>query len=140
MGWGPRFVTYAKLTHRLSGTTFWHFNSHWCVATGWNASGIHNTCDASKRLTGAQNMLRIIQEKAVNMPAIITGDLNALPGEPGPALFLQNGFSLAINKYVDYIFYTTSHWTVRNAGNGDQRGSDHWPIFAELQFRNSADT
>lgn len=130
--WGPRYVTYTQLTHRLSSKTFWVFNTHWCIVA----------CDHMKRYRGAQNMLKLIQEKAGDMPVIITGDLNSKMEEPGPQHFLTNGFSIAVASYVgptlgrvaDVILYSTPHWIVLGAGHGDKSGSDHYPVFAELDF------
>jgi len=128
--WGPRYVTWVQLTHRRSGRTFWHFNTHWCVHSGGG-----RTCSADKRYVGARNMLRVIRERAGGAPAIITGDFNAGQGESGPRHFLQNGFSLAQWNWVDGVFYSTAHWRVRSAGRGEKSGSDHRPVFAELELQ-----
>eukprot|EP00930_Biecheleria_cincta_P002754 TRINITY_DN103750_c0_g1_i1.p1 TRINITY_DN103750_c0_g1~~TRINITY_DN103750_c0_g1_i1.p1 ORF type:complete len:591 (+),score=76.80 TRINITY_DN103750_c0_g1_i1:73-1845(+) len=128
--WGPRFVTWARLTHKASGRSFWHFNTHWCVH-----SGNGRTCSASKRYTGAKNMLEIIREKAANEPVIITGDFNAGLDEEGPQHFLRNGFSLAVNEWVDAIFYSTAHWKKVSSEIGDAAHSDHRPVIAELEFK-----
>jgi len=127
--WGPRHVTWAKLIDHASGHTFWHFNTHWCVHSGNGRS-----CSANKRYIGARNMLRIIQEKAGNAPVIITGDFNAHLNEPGPQHFLQNGFSIAVDHWVDVIFYSKDHWHVRRTSVGDAAHSDHRPVVAELQL------
>lgn len=126
--WGPRFVTWSQLTHNPSGRTFWIFNTHWCVH-----SGNGQTCSADKRYTGAKNMLDIIKERAGDAPVLITGDFNAGTGEAGPQHFLQNGFSLAVNNWVDSIFYS-AHWRVSNTWTGDPAGSDHPPVVAELDL------
>jgi len=128
--WGPRFVTWAQLTHTASGRSFWHFNTHWCVH-----SGNGRTCSAKKRYRGAKNMLEIIREKAGNDPVVITGDFNAELNEQGPQHFLRNGFSLAVNKWVDAIFYSTAHWQKVSSGTGDAAHSDHRPVIAELEFK-----
>lgn len=128
--WGTRFVTWAHLTHTGSGRSFWHFNTHWCVH-----SGNGRTCSASKRYRGAKNMLKIIREKAGNDPVVVTGDFNAGLDEQGPQHFLQNGFSLAVNKWVDAIFYSTAHWKKVSSGTGDAAHSDHRPVIAELEFK-----
>lgn len=127
--WGPRFVTYAQLTHKASGRTFWVFNTHWCVH-----SGNGQTCGPDKRYEGAKNMLEIIQAKAGQQPAVITGDFNADMGEPGPQHFLKNGFSLAKVAWVDAVFYSTAHWKVGYTSTGSHSGSDHAPVIAELEF------
>jgi len=128
--WGARYVTWAQLTHKSSGGMFWHFNTHWCVHNG---NG--QTCGPEKRYVGAQNMLNIIHEKAGSAPVIITGDFNAGLGEQGMQHFLQNGFSLAVNHWVDAIFYTTAHWQKGSTGTGSAAHSDHKPVIAELKLR-----
>jgi len=80
-------------------------------------------------------MIQVIREKAGQSPVIITGDFNAAMSEPGPSHFLQNGFSLAIVSWVDAVFYSTDHWNQHSTGTGDAAGSDHSPIFAELEFK-----
>jgi len=128
--WGPRYVTWAQLTHMQSGRTFWHFNTHWCVH-----SGNGRTCSADKRYTGAKNMLKVIREKAGDSPVIITGDFNAGRGEAGPQYFLQNGFSLAEWNWVDGVFYSTAHWQTGFTGTGEHAESDHRPVIAELELK-----
>jgi len=128
--WGPRYVTWAQLTHLPSGRKFWHFNTHWCVH-----SGNGHTCNSNVRRTGAQNMLQVIREKAgTTAPVVVTGDFNAAIGEAGPQEFLQNGFALAKNSWVDAIFYSRNHWSLISASTGDASHSDHRPIIAELQL------
>jgi hypothetical protein len=127
--WGKRFVTWVQLTHTGSGLTFWQFNTHWCVHTG---NG--NTCNSQTRYEGAKNMLTLIQEKARGAPVVITGDFNAMMDEDGPKHFLRNGFDIAINKWVDAIFYSKAHWTVSWSGGGDAAKSDHRPVIAELEL------
>jgi len=129
--WGPRYVTWAELTHIASGRRFWHFNTHWCVH-----SGNGRTCDSGTRHVGAKNMLNIIREKAgTDSPVVITGDFNAEMWEPGPNHFLQNGFSLAVNHWVDSIFFTTAHWNVKSTAIGETAYSDHKPVIAMLELK-----
>jgi len=129
--WGPCHVTWAKLTHNPTGRTFWHFNTHWRVHSGYS-----QTCDASKRYAGAQSMLAVIRERAGHgAPVVITGDFNANMDEHGPQLFLQNGFSLAISHWIDAVFYSTDHWQLQGQETGSSAHSDHSPVVAELAFR-----
>lgn len=128
--WGPRYVTWAKLTHGASGRSFFHFNSHWCVH-----SGNGHTCNSHVRHTGAKNMLQTIREVAGTSPVVITGDFNADIGESGPQEFLQNGFELAKSHWVDAIFFSSEHWSLVNAVVGDAAQSDHKPIVAELRLK-----
>mmetsp|Transcript_11448 Transcript_11448/g.21639 ORF Transcript_11448/g.21639 Transcript_11448/m.21639 type:complete len:472 (-) Transcript_11448:254-1669(-) len=127
--WGPRYVTWVELQHVQSGRSFFHFNTHWCVHSG---NGRH--CDANVRYGGAKNMLAAIQEQAGDAPVVITGDFNAELGEAGPQHFLQNGFKLAQNKWVDCIFYS-HHWELVDHGFGDYAGSDHQPVYAFFELK-----
>jgi len=127
--WGARHVTWVQLTHRQSGRTFWHFNTHWCVHNGRG-----RTCSADKRYFGAKNMLQVIQERAGGAPVVITGDFNAGQGEPGPRHFLQNGFAMAKWNWVDGVLYSAAHWQMRSARTGEKAGSDHSPVIAELEL------
>jgi endonuclease/exonuclease/phosphatase (EEP) superfamily protein YafD len=61
-------------------------------------------------------------------------DFNANINEPGMQHILQNGFSLAKSAYVDFILYSTRHFRVTSSGVGDSAGSDHAPVYAELDF------
>lgn len=136
--WGPRYATWAKLTHRPSARSFWHFNSHWCVH-----SGNGHTCTWETRYAGARNMLSLIMDKAgergrgVRDPVIITGDFNAFNGyidEAGLQHFVGNGFTLAKSAFVDFIFFSTPHFRVVGSEVGSPAGSDHAPVIAELEF------
>jgi len=127
--WGVRWVTWVK--HTTASKSFFHFNTHWCV----------QDCNDDTRDIGARNMLDKINELTNNLetPAIITGDFNAFGGsrrrrlnEKGPNEFLQNGFEIAIENYVDGIFYSTGHWSVGATLVGEMAGSDHKPLVAEL--------
>lgn len=127
--WGKRYVTWAQMTHRPTGHTYWHFNTHWCVHNG---NG--RTCDSRTRYAGARHMLRIIQEVAGKAPVVITGDFNAQIEEPGPQHFLQNGFAIAVNHWVDVVFYSRAHWQVVSQRIGEKAQSDHNPVIAELRL------
>lgn len=67
-------------------------------------------------------MLKAIQDNAGDSPAIITGDFNANMNELGIRHFLENGFSLAVNDWVDAIFYS-KHWDLLTTGVGEMAGS-----------------
>ncbi|CAK0859326.1 unnamed protein product [Prorocentrum cordatum] len=53
--WGPRYATWAQVTHKATGRSIWHFNTHWCVH-----SGNGRTCTWETRLSGARNMVDLI--------------------------------------------------------------------------------
>lgn len=124
--WGPRYVTWAKLHHRIADVTFWHFNTHWCVLP---------YCNSIKRWEGAKNMHEIMIEKAGDMPAIITGDFNGDIGEPGMQHFLTHGYKVGIFKIPDIIYYSEAHFELINSDYGERKGSDHNPIWVELEFK-----
>jgi len=128
--WGPRYVTWAELTHLPSGRTFFHFNTHWCVH-----SGNGHTCHAGTRYTGAQNILEAIRQEAGSLPVVITGDFNAGMGEDGPQHFIRHGFTLAKSSWVDAIFFSSDHWNIKSTAKGDPANSDHSPVIAVLELK-----
>lgn len=79
-------------------------------------------------------MLQVIQDNAGNNPVVITGDFNAGESEPGIQLFLQNGFTLADKHWVDFVFYSTAHWSKVSSSIGSAAGSDHRPVIVDLQL------
>ena len=89
--WGARYVTWVQLADKSTGRSFWHFNTHWCVA-----SGNGRTCNEEVRYTGARNMLNVIRARAGSSPVVVTGDFNANMNEKGIRHFLSNGFRLAV--------------------------------------------
>jgi len=126
--WGARYATWVKLTDG-SGKGFWQFNTHWCVHSQGN-----RICNEDVRYRGAKNMLKAIQEKAGDDPVVITGDFNANMNEEGIRHFLSNGFKLAVNSWVDAIFYS-EHWDLLDTGVGEMAGSDHRPVWAKLSLK-----
>lgn len=129
--WGPRYVTWVQLTNTSGGRPFWHFNTHWCVHSEGD-----RVCNEDVRYRGAQNMLKTIQENAGDEPVVITGDFNANMNEKGIRHFLDNGFKLAVNSWVDAIIYS-EHWDLLDKGIGEMAGSDHRPVWAELWLRSN---
>jgi endonuclease/exonuclease/phosphatase family metal-dependent hydrolase len=136
--WGPRYATWAQVSHKPTGRSIWHFNTHWCVH-----SGNGRTCTWETRLSGARNMVDLIREKAgtqggaLRDPVVVTGDFNVFNGgvnEAGMQHFLNNGFSLAKYAFVDFVLFSTPHFRAVTSGVGDSAGSDHAPVFAELEF------
>ncbi|CAK9093945.1 unnamed protein product [Durusdinium trenchii] len=127
--WGTRYVTWATWADDASGKSFWHFNTHWCVH-----SGRGRTCNEEVRYRGAINMVDAIRSIAGDAPVVVTGDFNARIDEKGPKHFLQSGFQLAVNDWVDCIFYS-HHWSLLSSGTGSKSGSDHNPVYAELLLK-----
>lgn len=128
--WGTRYMTWAKLEDR-NERRFWHFNTHWCVHS--NASHV---CDEETRYRGAKTMVKAIHELVGSEPVIVTGDFNAEMDERGPQHFLQSGFKLVVNEWVDSIFYSND-WELVSQGTGSAAGSDHHPVYAELRLKPS---
>ncbi|CAK0788232.1 unnamed protein product, partial [Prorocentrum cordatum] len=133
--WGPRYATWARVSHKPTGRSIWHFNTHWCVHNG---NG--HTCTWETRLAGARNMVNLIREKAgtrggaLRDPVVITGDFNLGVNEAGMRHLLDNGFSLAKYDRPDFVLFSTPHFRLLSSGIGDSAGSDHSPVFAELEF------
>lgn len=126
--WGTRYMTWAKLEDTRSQRHFWHFNTHWCVAS--NSSHV---CDEETRYHGAKTMVKAIFELAGKDPVLVTGDFNAEIDERGPQHFLANGLKLAVNEWVDSIFYS-DHWELLSHGTGSAAGSDHHPVYAQFRL------
>lgn len=79
-------------------------------------------------------MVDAIRSIAGDAPVVVTGDFNARIDEKGPKHFLQSGFQLAVNDWVDCIFYS-HHWSLLSSGTGSKSGSDHNPVYAELLLK-----
>ena len=47
-------MTWAKLTDRASGKSYWHFNTHWCVHSEGD-----RICNEEVRYRGAKNMVAV---------------------------------------------------------------------------------
>lgn len=129
--WGTRYMTWARLEDPRTQQRFWHFNTHWCVHS--NSSHV---CDEETRYRGAKTMVKAIHELVGAEPVIVTGDFNAEMDERGPQHFLQSGFQLAVNEWVDSIFYSND-WELLSQGTGSSAGSDHHPVYAELRLKPS---
>jgi len=63
-----RIVTWARFRDRRTGKAFYHFNTH------FDHQG------EQARLESAKLLLRRLREKAGDGPALVTGDLNTVPG------------------------------------------------------------
>jgi endonuclease/exonuclease/phosphatase family metal-dependent hydrolase len=154
MSWGnriPRIVTWARFRERLSGATFYTFNTHWD----------HESQPARER--SAELLLdRIAARAAGKDPIIVTGDFNA--GESNPAFRaltspaaaagLRDSFRLrhpdisvagtfngfagdSTGEKIDAIL-VSSGWDVVEAAivrlaPGGRYPSDHFPVTAVLR-------
>eukprot|EP00435_Cladocopium_sp_Y103_P011829 s1932_g3.t1 len=116
--WGKRYMTWARLEDPQNQHRFWHFNTHWCVHS--NASHV---CDEDTRYRGAKTMVKAIHELVGSPPepVVVTGDFNAEMDERGPQHFLKSGFKLAVNEWVDSIFYSND-WELISQGTGSAAG------------------
>lgn len=126
--WGKRYVTWAEFREGEKAH-FWHFNTHWCVH-----SDEQHTCNEEVRFAGARKMVETIRKVAGDGPVLVTGDFNAQMEERGPQHLLNSGLKLAVNEWVDSIFYS-DHWELLAKGAKEASGSDHRPIYAQLRLR-----
>eukprot|EP00913_Durusdinium_trenchii_P012280 g11530.t1 len=107
--WGKRYVTWAEFREGEKAH-FWHFNTHWCVH-----SDEQHTCNEEVRFAGARKMVETIRKVAGDGPVLVTGDFNAQMEERGPQHLLNSGLKLAVNEWVDSIFYS-DHWELLAKG------------------------
>ncbi|MFB9053986.1 endonuclease/exonuclease/phosphatase family protein [Formosa undariae] len=153
-GWDanlPRIVTWALFKDKISGKTFYLFNTHFD----------HKGKEA--RLESAKLISKKINTIAKNEPVIVTGDFNSAPDSEPTEILLNNGFKdpyLTLDK--DQVYgpeYSSNGWNVANKtsenridyiyykGNikplslqildgqrGDKFISDHFPIIAKLNI------
>lgn len=151
MGWGSRHArlcTWAFLSDRRTGMTFFHYNLHLD----------HESQPA--RENGASLLRERIRQRSAPDPVIVTGDFNASPDNPAIArmrapdspvpcdAFLAahpeaesagtfHGFTgTTLGDRIDYLFVSPS-WQVLDArivcGDGARPfPSDHFPVAATL--------
>jgi endonuclease/exonuclease/phosphatase family metal-dependent hydrolase len=151
-GWDAgsiRVVTWGRFRDRLTGQSFFHFNTH-----------LDNRGEQARR-EGARLLLAKIEAIAQAAPVIVTGDFNCAEdsepyriltgaagrslhdarylsshGHHGPTKTTNSNFAGLLEEKIDYIF-------VKNGVNVNQHGvlSDHWdghypsdhlPVLAEI--------
>ncbi len=150
-GWDAayeRIVTWGKLRDRQSGTTFFHFNTHF------------DHVGRIARRESARLLVSRITSLAGSSPVIVTGDFNDLPeGEPY-AIITGSGLSDAMlsaraahrgpsstwnafkaiepGRRIDFIFTrgfdVTSHAILPGMIDGTRFPSDHLPVVAEVRI------
>lgn len=145
--WGhplPRTVTWGLFETVKDKRRFYAFNTH----LPYRAE------DEDARAKGAALILARIKAKAGDLPVVLTGDFNTIPGSPtyrtlsahlqdawtsapkreGPAETFH-GFTGKADKRIDWIF---SRWFVPKRAvtitdhQGEVQTSDHFPVMAEL--------
>ena len=151
--WGnnlPRICTWARLLDRTNDRRFVFLNTHWD----------HESQPA--RLQSGKLMAKRIDEICSDgEPAIVTGDFNAAPDNPGIAALVDegcltdtlltlhpdeksigtfNGFGTKRKSpKIDAVF-VTDHWKVKDAAivrthEGKRYPSDHFPVTATVTLR-----
>lgn len=153
-GWDAAFeriVTWAEFKDKLTGKTFYHFNTHF------------DHMGKTARRESAKLLINAVHQTAQNIPAIVTGDFNAMPDdEPiqvitnssSPNYLIDtkkssvqkhygpngtfNAFkqSEESNEPIDYIFTNHAMTVLRHATLSEswqgRFASDHFPVFAEI--------
>lgn len=147
--WGhplPRMVTWGLFETVKGGRRFYAFNTH----LPYRAE------DEGARTKGAALILKRIEAMAGDLPVVLTGDFNTIPGSAayrtlgarlqdawasapkreGPAETFHN-FTGTADKRIDWIF--TRGFAIRRVRTiTDHRGavqtSDHFPVMAELDW------
>lgn len=147
-GWdaaNERIATFATLIDKRSRDTIAVMNTH------WDHEG------AMARMNSAALIRRVLNPLThAGMPAILMGDLNAVPGSTEIGLLQSwlvdacpadrpmeptfNGFRIDEEpvKRIDYLWYSPGDWSTRIYGiqhpmvNG-RHVSDHFPVLVELE-------
>jgi len=152
--WGQRTVVWARFTHKVSGRSFYHFNTHWCVCSEDQL--------LSSAITSGSRIAATLQ--ASGAPAVYTGDFNVFAGtdrskairylggeivdgrtspvtmadtylQAGGTLNAQGGPGSYGGARVDYVLATLSGWRVSDGTVLPQEiGSDHKAVAAVLDF------
>ena len=157
MGWDaayPRVVTWANFKDRVSGRTFFHFNTHF------------DHRGEQARIESASLILRKIGEISGKFPFVLTGDLNVREDSKaygtlragsstvrladakyasasghfgGDSTFSAFGKELQPGNKIDYVFVregirVTQHGALSDQWNG-LWASDHLPVLAEIEIK-----
>lgn len=145
--WGhplPRMVTWGLFETRAGGRRFYAFNTH----LPYRAE------DEGARTKGAELILKRIEAMAGDLPVVLTGDFNTIPGSEayrtlntrlqdawvstpkreGPAETFHN-FTGKADKRIDWIFtrgFAAKRVRTITDHQGAVQTSDHFPVMAEL--------
>lgn len=154
-GWDaalPRIVTWALFRDKVTGNTFYHFNTHFD----------HQGKEA--QIKSAILLSKKIKEIAKKAPVLVSGDFNSSPeSEPIKTLLESNlndpyitldkdrvyGPKYSFNGWnvegrssnrIDYIFYSGAvkplSLQIMDAQRGDRFISDHFPVIAKVKITN----
>lgn len=149
-GWDPnynRICTYVRLIEKSSGKGFYVFNSHFAI------SGL-----TSARLKSAKLLCEQVNKRRIADPVILTGDFNSTEGDAitnffktgsdNPVklrdtyrdVYSSGGNTFGSVKY-DYIYVPASSTiqTLASEVIESPVGSDHYPIWAELDLNTDGD-
>lgn len=138
-----RSGTWAILLDNDNKKSYFVCNSHWTTAS------------SSDRVLTAQKIVEVVKNNYNNLPLIVLGDFNAVPGTPEIASVKNNGglnlscahnekgetyheWSATGKKKIDWILYSKklsvkSSSVIKTSYNGFWP-SDHWPILAVLKL------
>ena len=134
-----RIMTYAVLERKSDGARFVHFNTH--LATENDAR--YKQIEVLLALAGS------ILEKHGDLPCYFTGDFNMYNTDKGYEMMLgwlledtrfmlepANTEGTFKNKVIDYCFVSKGDFTVEKFDVGyGLEGSDHYPVYVELKFK-----
>jgi endonuclease/exonuclease/phosphatase family metal-dependent hydrolase len=147
--WGhplPRMVTWGLFETVKGGRRFYAFNTHLP----------YRDEDEEARTRGAALILKRIEAMAGELPVVLTGDFNTVPGSAayqtlgaglqdawtsaskreGPALTFHN-FTGTATKRIDWIFtrgFVAKRVRTITDHQGAVQTSDHFPVMAELDW------
>ena len=153
VGWDAaleRICTYGLFIEKLSGETFWVFNTH-----------LDHVGEISRKKSSKLILEKIRENNIYSYPVILMGDFNLIPeSEPIRLIKSQlddaleisftkwrgpmgtfNGFDIQhpLDKRIDYIFTSNykiiSHRHIDDRLNNNSFISDHLPVMVELQIK-----
>ncbi len=153
-GWDaalPRILTWAKFRDKVTGTIFYHFNTHF------------DHRGKVARVNSAKIIVKEIKRIAKDNPLVVTGDFNSSPNSDPHTLLVKNGLKDTFlqldleNRYgpdytangwkaedrgpenrIDYIFYNNGikaiNYQVLDGQRGKRYISDHFPVIVQLSL------
>ena len=153
VGWDAaleRICTYGLFIEKLSGETFWVFNTH-----------LDHVGEISRKKSSKLILEKIRENNIYSYPVILMGDFNLIPeSEPIRLIKSQlddaleisstkwrgpigtfNGFDIQhpLDKRIDYIFTTNykiiSHRHIDDRLNNNSFISDHLPVMVKIQIK-----
>lgn len=157
VGWDaalPRIVTWGQFRDRITGETFYVFNTHF------------DHRGEKARAQSASLILEKIEEIAGDAPVTVTGDFNTTENDPPYKILtgimgdhnqvLKDGFyeaeyghhgptstwngfeEIVPDRRIDFIFTNSGFDVIQHAAIADQKDgrfpSDHLPVVADIEF------